>query len=76
MNLIQDLLPKVIFPNVEVEKDGGTTEQIQPGDYVSVMITDSSSQVLKGIPLRLTTLQGGTPDLNELDFIFKRSESY
>ncbi|KAK8389788.1 hypothetical protein O3P69_009055 [Scylla paramamosain] len=67
---------RVIFPNVEVEKDGGATDQIQPGDYVSVMITDSSSQVLKGIPLRLTTLQTGALELNEEHFIFKRSESY
>ena len=58
LNLILCLLfPKVIFPNVEIEKDDGATQQIQPGDYVSVRITDSSSQVLKGIPLRLTTLQ-------------------
>lgn len=53
---------RVIFPNVEIEKDDGVTQQIQPGDYVSVMITDSSSQVLKGIPLRLTTLQAGVHD--------------
>lgn len=67
---------RIIFPNVEVEKDNGATEQIQPGDYVSVMITDSSSQVLKGIPLRLTTLQAGAPELNEQDFTFKRFKSY
>ncbi|XP_050737393.1 mitochondrial tRNA methylthiotransferase CDK5RAP1-like [Eriocheir sinensis] len=49
---------RVIFPNVELEKDG-QAQKIQPGDYISVMITDSSSQVLKGIPLKTTTLQAG-----------------
>ncbi|KAG7171201.1 CDK5RAP1-like protein [Homarus americanus] len=49
---------RVIFPDVEVEdKDIRCTRKIQPGDYVSVLITNSSTQVLKGIPLAITTLQ-------------------
>lgn len=48
---------KVIFPDVEIE-DGsaGSTRTVVPGDYVSVIVTDANSQVLKGIPLKVSTI--------------------
>ncbi|XP_038606483.1 mitochondrial tRNA methylthiotransferase CDK5RAP1 isoform X2 [Tachyglossus aculeatus] len=50
---------RVIFPDTEME-DGtgrGSLVRAQPGDYVLVKITASSSQSLRGIPLRRTSLR-------------------
>lgn len=48
---------KVIFPDDEIpEKDCSTVAPIKPGDYIVVQINDTSSQVLKGIPLYHTKL--------------------
>ncbi|XP_028591473.2 mitochondrial tRNA methylthiotransferase CDK5RAP1 isoform X1 [Podarcis muralis] len=53
---------KVIFPDVEVDDGTGLGSQVrvQPGDYVLVKISSSSSQTLRGTPLRRTTLKGST----------------
>ncbi|CAL4233474.1 unnamed protein product [Meganyctiphanes norvegica] len=48
---------KVIIPNVEIEEGRGNQRGIQAGDYVEVIVTDVSSLVLKGVPLRITTLE-------------------
>ncbi|XP_071543624.1 mitochondrial tRNA methylthiotransferase CDK5RAP1 [Panulirus ornatus] len=48
---------RVIFPDVEIEDTNGTTKKAQPGDYISIRITDSTPQVLKGTPIAITTLQ-------------------
>lgn len=49
---------RVIFPDVEVESGSErATRGVKEGDYVSVVITDSTSQVLRGIPLSVTSLQ-------------------
>uniref|UniRef100_A0A1B0D859 Uncharacterized protein n=1 Tax=Phlebotomus papatasi TaxID=29031 RepID=A0A1B0D859_PHLPP len=42
---------KVIIPKVTLN-----SREIQPGDYIAVKIHSASSQVLKGTPLRHTTL--------------------
>ncbi|XP_053106125.1 mitochondrial tRNA methylthiotransferase CDK5RAP1 isoform X2 [Hemicordylus capensis] len=50
---------KVIFPDVEMD-DGagqGSATRAQPGDYVLVQISSATSQTLKGVPLRRTTLK-------------------
>ncbi|XP_030359382.1 CDK5 regulatory subunit-associated protein 1 [Strigops habroptila] len=49
---------KVIFPDAEVEDAVGcqAPARAQPGDYVLVKVTSASSQTLKGVPLRRTTL--------------------
>ncbi|XP_075217884.1 mitochondrial tRNA methylthiotransferase CDK5RAP1 isoform X1 [Lycorma delicatula] len=54
---------KVIFPSIDipVEFQSKTTSVIKPGDYVSVKITGSSSQVLKGEPLYHSSI----PDFNK-----------
>nr|XP_045603338.1 mitochondrial tRNA methylthiotransferase CDK5RAP1-like [Procambarus clarkii] len=49
---------RVIFPDVELEDpDRRGPTRIQPGNYISVLITDYSSQILKGVPLAITTLK-------------------
>uniref|UniRef100_A0A8C9KF09 CDK5 regulatory subunit associated protein 1 n=1 Tax=Panthera tigris altaica TaxID=74533 RepID=A0A8C9KF09_PANTA len=50
---------KVIFPNVEMEdvSNSGVRVRAQPGDYVLVKITSTSSQTLKGHVLCRTTLK-------------------
>lgn len=49
---------RVIFPDVEVESGSErATRGVKEGEYVSVVITDSTSQVLRGIPLSVTSLQ-------------------
>ena len=51
---------KVIFPKVETEfgaEEGGRAREPVPGDYVSVNITEANSETLKGVPLRITSLQ-------------------
>uniref|UniRef100_A0A8C3IW54 Mitochondrial tRNA methylthiotransferase CDK5RAP1 n=1 Tax=Chrysemys picta bellii TaxID=8478 RepID=A0A8C3IW54_CHRPI len=50
---------RVIFPDTEME-DGtgsGAVVRAQPGDYVLVKVTSASSQTLKGVLLRRTTLR-------------------
>ncbi|XP_043351731.1 mitochondrial tRNA methylthiotransferase CDK5RAP1 isoform X4 [Dermochelys coriacea] len=50
---------RVVFPDTEME-DGtgsGALVRAQPGDYVLVKITSASSQTLKGVLLRRTTLR-------------------
>ncbi|XP_067410055.1 mitochondrial tRNA methylthiotransferase CDK5RAP1 isoform X2 [Emydura macquarii macquarii] len=50
---------RVVFPDVEME-DGtgsGAVARAQPGDYVLVKITSASSQTLKGVLLRCTSLR-------------------
>lgn len=39
--------------------DAVTTRIVMPGDYVEVLITDVSSQSLRGVPVAITTLQRG-----------------
>lgn len=48
---------QVIFPDVEIADANGNTKRVQPGEYISIRITGSSPQVLKGIPIAITTLQ-------------------
>ncbi|GAB6026727.1 CDK5 regulatory subunit associated protein 1 [Chamberlinius hualienensis] len=50
---------KVIFPGCEIPVDTNMDayKAIVPGDYITVHINDSSSQVLKGIPLYHSSLQ-------------------
>ncbi|CAN7989082.1 unnamed protein product [Ixodes hexagonus] len=50
---------KVIFPQSLVPESLGSTVQreIQPGDYVVVKVHDCTSQVLKGIPVHISSLQ-------------------
>lgn len=50
---------RVVFPDTEME-DGtgsGAVVRAQPGDYVLVKVTAASSQTLKGVLLRRTTLR-------------------
>ncbi|NWI16527.1 CK5P1 protein, partial [Crypturellus soui] len=48
---------KVIFPDAEVEDaEGKALVRAQPGDYVLVKVTSASSQTLRGVLLRRTTL--------------------
>ncbi|NWY16175.1 CK5P1 protein, partial [Aphelocoma coerulescens] len=49
---------KVIFPDAELEDaaECGAPGRAQPGDYVMVKVTSSSSQTLQGVPLCRTTL--------------------
>ncbi|XP_072035319.1 mitochondrial tRNA methylthiotransferase CDK5RAP1-like [Amphiura filiformis] len=51
---------RVIIPGdpIAVEVGSKVTRPMQPGDYVVVKVTDSTSQVLKGLPLYHSTLQG------------------
>ncbi|XP_037771680.1 mitochondrial tRNA methylthiotransferase CDK5RAP1 isoform X5 [Chelonia mydas] len=54
---------RVVFPDTEME-DGtgsGALVRAQPGDYVLVKITSASSQTLKGVLLRRTTLRESAP---------------
>lgn len=49
---------KVIFPNIDVEEGTeGHTRPLKPGDYVSVVVTDANSQVLKGFPLKISSIK-------------------
>ncbi|XP_015276372.1 PREDICTED: CDK5 regulatory subunit-associated protein 1 [Gekko japonicus] len=50
---------KVIFPDVEIDGGSGpgSAAKAKPGDYVLVEICSASSQTLRGIPLRRTTLR-------------------
>ncbi|XP_077540139.1 mitochondrial tRNA methylthiotransferase CDK5RAP1 [Haemaphysalis longicornis] len=50
---------KVIFPRTHVLEylSSSVKREIQPGDYIVVEIQDCSSQVLKGVPLYITSLQ-------------------
>lgn len=50
---------KVIFPRTHVPEylPSSVKREIQPGDYIVVKIQDCSSQVFKGIPLYITSLQ-------------------
>ncbi|XP_068212269.1 mitochondrial tRNA methylthiotransferase CDK5RAP1-like [Palaemon carinicauda] len=49
---------KVIFPNIEVEEGTeGKVRHLKPGDYVSVVVTDANSQVLKGFPLKVSSIK-------------------
>ncbi|GAB0097998.1 CDK5RAP1-like protein [Sergentomyia squamirostris] len=43
---------KVIIPKISLD-----SKSISPGDYIAVRITSASSQVLKGIPLRHTSIR-------------------
>eukprot|EP00058_Branchiostoma_floridae_P004291 XP_002589779.1 hypothetical protein BRAFLDRAFT_125887 [Branchiostoma floridae] len=51
---------KVIIPNMDIpdEVGGQKSSPMKTGDYVAVKITSYTSQVLKGIPLAHTSLQG------------------
>ncbi|XP_063003542.1 mitochondrial tRNA methylthiotransferase CDK5RAP1 [Elgaria multicarinata webbii] len=48
---------KVIFPDVEMEDGTGIGSRARPGDYVLVKISSASSQTLRGVPLRRTSLK-------------------
>ncbi|XP_025198231.1 CDK5 regulatory subunit-associated protein 1 [Melanaphis sacchari] len=49
---------KVIIPNSKLPiEESSLNQDIKPGDYITVKIIESNSQVLKGIPLRHTSLQ-------------------
>ncbi|VVC28955.1 Methylthiotransferase, conserved site,Elongator protein 3/MiaB/NifB,TRAM domain,Radical SAM, alpha/beta [Cinara cedri] len=49
---------KVIIPNIKLSVDGSSLNQdIKPGDYITVKITESNSQILKGMPIQHTSLQ-------------------
>lgn len=49
---------RVILPNDPVPfKDGGGATNLSPGDYVAVCVNDANSQILKAIPLYLTSLE-------------------
>ncbi|XP_078698114.1 mitochondrial tRNA methylthiotransferase CDK5RAP1-like [Branchiostoma floridae x Branchiostoma belcheri] len=51
---------KVIIPNMDIPEEVGGQKcaPMKAGDYVAVKITSSTSQVLKGLPLAHTSLQG------------------
>lgn len=53
---------KVIFPKMHIAENPASSveKQIEPGDYVVVKIKECSSQVLKGTPLYITSLQQHT----------------
>ncbi|KAF2350136.1 Methylthiotransferase [Trinorchestia longiramus] len=52
-----DFNTKVIFPDVAVpDLRNGTTSFARPGDYVEVMVSGASSQVLHGHALTITSL--------------------
>lgn len=50
---------RVILPSTETVpfKNGGDGREIMPGDYVAVHVNEANSQILKAIPLYLTSLQ-------------------
>jgi len=49
---------KVIIPSVEIEEECTENQRnIQIGDYVEVIVTDASALVLKGVPIKITTLE-------------------
>nr|CAH7762965.1 unnamed protein product [Callosobruchus chinensis] len=50
---------RVILPANEMVpfKDGGGAREIKSGDYVAVYVNAANSQILKGIPLYLTSLE-------------------
>ncbi|XP_024071209.2 CDK5 regulatory subunit-associated protein 1 isoform X2 [Terrapene carolina triunguis] len=50
---------RVVFPDTEMEDGSGSGAVVraQPGDYVLVKVTSASSQTLKGVLLRRTTLR-------------------
>ncbi|KAM7308751.1 putative CDK5 regulatory subunit-associated protein, partial [Ixodes scapularis] len=50
---------KVIFPQSLIPESSGSTvrREVQPGDYVVVEINDCTSQVLKGTPIHISSLQ-------------------
>uniref|UniRef100_G3MLM2 CDK5RAP1-like protein n=1 Tax=Amblyomma maculatum TaxID=34609 RepID=G3MLM2_AMBMU len=58
---------KVIFPKMHAleHRASSVKKLIEPGDYIVVKIEECSSQVLKGIPLYITSLQQHTADEKE-----------
>lgn len=58
-----DFNTKVIIPSGSIPASHGSSESqpINPGDYVAVLITESNSQVLKGLPLFHSTLTNFDP---------------
>ncbi|XP_008184115.1 CDK5 regulatory subunit-associated protein 1 isoform X2 [Acyrthosiphon pisum] len=49
---------KVIIPNTKLPlEESSFNQDIKPGDYITVKIIESNSQVLKGMPLKHTGLQ-------------------
>lgn len=48
---------KVIFTKRNLTDTSGNMTQVKPGDYVNVEISSASTEVLKGTPLNITTLQ-------------------
>lgn len=49
---------RIILPNDPVPfKNGGGARNLKPGDYVAVCVNHANSQVLKAIPLYLTSLE-------------------
>lgn len=48
---------RVIFPHEAVPyKNGGISRNLEVGDYVAVLVINASSQILKAIPLYLTSI--------------------
>lgn len=63
---------KVILPQGDIpDVTGKEMLTIKPGDYIVVQINDSSSQVLKGIPLYHTKLVDyyANNAINDLDYL-------
>ncbi|XP_060875212.1 mitochondrial tRNA methylthiotransferase CDK5RAP1 isoform X2 [Metopolophium dirhodum] len=49
---------KVIIPNTKLPlEESSLNQDIKPGDYITVKIIESNSQVLKGMPLKHTSLR-------------------
>ncbi|XP_036324554.1 CDK5RAP1-like protein [Rhagoletis pomonella] len=48
---------KVIVPSVMLPSEVGSHREITTGDFVAVKITESNSQVLKGLPLYFTSIK-------------------
>ncbi|XP_025414811.1 CDK5RAP1-like protein isoform X2 [Sipha flava] len=49
---------KVIIPNTKLSLKGSSlNKDIEPGHYIKVKITESNSQILKGIPVQHTSIQ-------------------
>ncbi|KAI5749798.1 hypothetical protein M8J76_010261 [Diaphorina citri] len=60
---------KVNFPAEQpalVSPDSELSRQISPGDYVAMMITGSTSQTFRGVPLYHTTLETYDPTRDEV----------
>ncbi|KAL7638043.1 UNVERIFIED_CONTAM: hypothetical protein RMT77_011668 [Armadillidium vulgare] len=47
----------VVIPNMEIPDKNSNVRHTKPGDYVEVVITDASSQVLIGAPINLSSIK-------------------